>query len=295
MRRPGPIVLLLFFTTTSLLSPQSEFPKLTGPYFGQKLPGRVPEIFAPGIISFPDTKEFACAFSPDGKEFYYTSTGKELDYASVGTTQRIMYSKIEEGRWSKPRPAEFSKGFFAHEPHITFDNLRIFWYWANKNNPGVYHAERTQSGWSGAQYAGPGGFVSSSRDGRIYVGDPRGESWSRVTLADGRFAKYERLPDLIKELRPRFTRIGHPCISPDGTYVVFDVEGGSHLFVSFKDNDGPWSEPADLTEHGFFVNDGITSISPDGKYPFFQRNNDLYWVSTKIIDKLRPKELKNNR
>ena len=76
--------------------------------------------------------------------------------------------------------------------------------------------------------------MSSSRDGRIYVGDMRGESWSQATITDGRFVKYEGLPDLIKKLRPRFIRLGHPCMAPDGGYVVFDVEGGSHLFVSFK-------------------------------------------------------------
>jgi len=295
MKRPAGIVGAFVLAAAMGLSQQQDPLMLSGPYLGQKPPGKVPEIFAPGIISFPDTKEFACSFSPDGKEFYYTSTGKEFDYASVGTTQRIMYSKIVEGYWSKPRPAEFSEGFFAHEPHITFDNQRIFWYWANKNNRGVYNAERTQNGWSEAKYAGPGEFVSSSRDGRIYVGDPRGDSWSRVALADGRFVKYEELPDLIKNFRPKYTRIGHPCIAPDGTYIVFDVAGGSHLFVSFKTNDGIWSEPVDLMEHGFFAEDGITSISPDGKYLFFQRNNDLYWVSSKIIDELRPKESKNNR
>ncbi|OGU61372.1 MAG: hypothetical protein A2V66_15945 [Ignavibacteria bacterium RBG_13_36_8] len=292
MKRVVPLFCLVVLSLSNLLSQQNDFPKLTGPYLGQKPPGNVPELFAPGIISFPDTKEFACGFSPDGKEFYYTSTGKESDYTSVGTTQRILYSKIEEGHWSKPCPAEFSKGFFAHEPHITFDNKRIFWYWANKNNPGVYYAERTQNGWSEAKYAGPGGFVSSSRDGSIYVGDTRGDSWSLVTMADGRFVKYEGLPDLIKELRPKFTRISHPCIAPDESYVVFDVEGGSHLFVSFKNKDDTWSEPVDLTEHGFFRKDGITSISPDGKYLFFQRNNDIYWVYAKLIDELKPDELK---
>jgi len=274
-------ILGLLFLMPSLLSPQpSDFPKLTGPCLGQKPPGRVPEIFAPGVISFPETKEFACAFSPDGKEFYFTS---------VKTTQRIMYSKMEEGGWSRPRPAEFSEGFFAHEPHVTFDNRWIFWWWANKNNPGIYYAERIQTGWSEAKYAGPGHFISSSRDGNFYVGAPRAESWSRVTLTDGRFVEYEELPDLIKYLRPRYDRIWHPCIAPDGSYLIFDVEGGSHMFVSFNENDGTWSEPTDLTEHGFSRDDGITSISPDGKYLFFDRDKDIYWVEAKVIEELRPK------
>ena len=37
---------------------------------------------------------------------------------------------------------------------------------------------------------------------------------------------------------------------------------------------------------------GIASISPDGKYLFFGRNGDIYWVRTKIIEELKPDELK---
>jgi hypothetical protein len=50
---------------------QTDFPKLTGPYLGQKPPGMTPIIFAPGSVSTERT-EFGNAFSPDGGEFYFT-------------------------------------------------------------------------------------------------------------------------------------------------------------------------------------------------------------------------------
>ena len=46
--------------------------------------------------------------------------------------------------------------------------------------------------------------------------------------------------------------------------------------------------------------DRFPAISPDGKYLFFTRYNgyensmDVYWVSAKIIDRLREKENKKN-
>jgi hypothetical protein len=44
--------------------PQKDFPVLKGPYLGQKPPGMIPEIFAPGIVSIPDVTEWSGHFSP---------------------------------------------------------------------------------------------------------------------------------------------------------------------------------------------------------------------------------------
>lgn len=44
---------------------------LRGPYLGQKLPGMTPEVFAPGIVSTPEFREFSGAFTPDGREYHF--------------------------------------------------------------------------------------------------------------------------------------------------------------------------------------------------------------------------------
>jgi len=49
----------------------NEFPVLQGPYFGQKPPGLIPEIFAPGIISISGRHEMGVSFSPDLDEMYF--------------------------------------------------------------------------------------------------------------------------------------------------------------------------------------------------------------------------------
>jgi len=53
---------------------EQNFPKLKGPYLGQKPPGMKPEIFALGIISTAFTEQFAY-FTPDGNELYWLLKG----------------------------------------------------------------------------------------------------------------------------------------------------------------------------------------------------------------------------
>ena len=36
------------------------------------------------------------------------------------------------------------------------------------------------------------------------------------------------------------------------------------------------------------VTENITYVSPDGKYLFFHRTNDIYWVDAEVIHRLRP-------
>ena len=65
------------------------------------------------------------------------------------------------------------------------------------------------------------------------------------------------------------------------------------LFICFRNKDGSWSKAVDFGEDMDF---GIcASLSPDGKYLFFSSTGgipgnkaDIYWVSAKIIETLRP-------
>jgi Tol biopolymer transport system component len=80
----------------------------------------------------------------------------------------------------------------------------------------------------------------------------------------------------------------HPCIALDGSYIIFDVNGGAYMYVSFKSSDGTWREGIDLTQNGFDPLAGGPSISPDGKYLFFALDGDIWWVDIKVIENLRP-------
>ncbi len=148
---------------------------------------------------------------------------------------------------------------------------------------GIYSAERIPDGWSEPKYAGQGVFVSSSRDGQLYLTDM--SSWdtalAKVTFENGLFVQYDRLP-----IEASFGRPAHPCIAPDGSFLLFDVDGGSYLFVVFRNPDGSWSDPIDLTKHGFDPLAGGAYVSPDGKYLFFALRNDIWWVDIKVVEQL---------
>jgi Tol biopolymer transport system component len=91
-------------------------------------------------------------------------------------------------------------------------------------------------------------------------------------------------------IQPPWGEPAHPCIALDGSYIIFDADSGSYLYISFKDAEGNWSEPIDLTEHGLDRKAGGAYISPDGKYLFFALNKDIWWVDIKVIEDLRPTE-----
>lgn len=268
------VVCLNAFIASGLASQQGGSPVRTGPYFGQTPPGSEPEVFAPGLVSLTDTREYGITFSPDGREVYFTR--------ATTTTGGIMVSRWDEDGWTAPTPAAFSAGHAAHEPHVTFDNRRIYWGWRGKPTPdgtsyGIYVSERTPEGWSAAEYAGQGMYVTSSRSGRMYVTAP--PRWERgplaeVTLEGSRFAGLTPIPNLIG---------AHPGVAPDGSYILFD-NGNGMMRVSFLQASGEWGEPVDLTRHGIFPGGFCPSVSPDGEYLFFSHAGDIYWVSTTLIE-----------
>lgn len=266
---------------------------LSGPYLGQRPPGSTAEIFAPGIVSVPDSTEFSGTFSPDGKEYYFYRV-------SADSSSQILFSTVIDGQWTEPEQLLATAGFSAYLPCVTLDNERLYFAWLRPfpdmptDSPaeiGMYVMKRTQTGWSSPVFAGEGTFLSSSRDGQMYITDISsrdvdGKTYlATIALEGERFADYERLP-----IARGSGRQAHPCIAPDGSYLLFDVDGGSYLFVSFRKADGSWGEAIDLTEHGFDPLAGGAYISPDGKYLFFALNDDIWWVDANVIEELRPKE-----
>lgn len=279
-------IVCALFICGLVVPPQSASPGqatgLKGPYLGQPVPGSTPILFAPGVVSQAGFRVSAGAFSADGKEFYFTKGNEQ-----------IMVSRLTGQGWTAPEPFAVSSGRRAFEPHVTRDNKRIYWNWDHPDHPGlsVYFAERTADGWSAPQFAGEGMFVSSSSDGGVYVTHlgAKSDYVSRAVMEGGRIVGYEDLKGGIEKIRARSDSVAHPCVAPDGSYIVFDIDGGPHLFVSFREKDGSWGEAVDLSEHGLDAKAGIASITPDGKYLFFGKDGDLYWVSTRLIEDLRPK------
>jgi hypothetical protein len=102
------ISVLLFMLALTLFSlcqahkkmDKIDFPVLKGPYLGQNQPGRIPEIFARGIISKEKSAEYGGHFSPDGSEFFFTRY-------SPGEHGKIWMARIKNGNWTVPQSISF--------------------------------------------------------------------------------------------------------------------------------------------------------------------------------------------
>jgi Tol biopolymer transport system component len=280
----------LFLLAGNLPVRENGFSKLAGPYLGQRPPGMTPELFAPGIVSSPEFVDFKGSFSPDGNEYYFY----RLSHPSDELIPTIFFTKVENGVWTEPAPLPISQGTSAFHPCISSDNKWLFFFWQfgqGQNRPsGFYASARTDTGWSSPRYAGKGMYLTSDRSGQLYTtdsvwGNQPKHYLAKVTFRNGVFSNYERL-----HIDPHYENQTHPCIAPDGSYIIFDinVENGS-LYVSFKDKGGKWGEAIDLTRHGFKPDARGAYVSPDGKYLFFSYHGDIWWVDIRVIENLRPR------
>jgi hypothetical protein len=289
-------VVTLCFT----INAQQKTTDLNGPYLGQVLPGMTPELFAPGIISTA-AHEFSCCFSPDGNEFYFARRHPELNQTV------IMFSKQINGIWTEPEVAPFTSNQFTFEPFVTPDNKRLYFQMGKVIDRALQmftmYVDKTEKGWG--EIKDPGEVfnpmktmhISGTLNGTIYTTDISGgmgtESLGIIRKENGVYKRLEKLgPPLNDEKLSQ-----HPWIAPDESYIIFSVrrpgqQPESVLSCSFRKKDGSWSEPKELKMS--ISNPGQPFITGDGKYLFFtsieNRQGDIYWVSAKIIEEIKPKE-----
>ncbi len=317
-------VLLIFLLVFNSCTKKDDFPLLKGPYLGQKPPGMTPEIFAPGIISTGYNERIA-AFTPDGREFYYSLYG--------APHMIILFTKEENGRWTKPQVASFS-GKYRSEFNISPDgNKIVFWSRQPLDSIGpetetghTWIVERSGSGWSEPKPLRPDlyGYSSFSSNGNLYFNSDRENGmggWDVYVakLIDGEYGEPENLGEAINGE-------GHeidPFIAPDESYLIFlrRPEDDFIVYVSFRKADGSWTKAKKMDEP---INSSAwelcPTITPDGKYFFFTSYRslhksyseepltyedkirilnspgnglgDIYWVDAKIIEQHKPDELK---
>ncbi|MFC1724440.1 MBL fold metallo-hydrolase [candidate division KSB1 bacterium] len=265
---------------------------LQGKYLGQTPPGIEPKVFAPGIVSTRGGFEFSCTFATDGKEFYFNRG------------PHIMVCRWEKDGWTAPEFAPFNTQNLDHEPHITPDGKRLF-FGSRRPRPGVKEGEepygihvmeRTKNGWSEPKYHGPGMYVTTAKNGNIYLEemDPQTEQDGIIVsrFIKGKYVEFELLGGGVNTPAPG----GHPCIAPDESFIIFDSrrpggQGVGDFYVCFRKEDGTWSKAINLGDRINTPGGNMcASLSPDGKYIFYHTRKDIYWVDAKIIENLKPDE-----
>lgn len=280
---------------------------------GQPLSGAAPQVFAPGIVSTDYHEHSAPAFSPDGREVFW-SLWRRPDQ---GEPQVIVTMRREpDGSWSAPAVAPFSGRFVDGGPVQSADARRLYFYSTRPTPEGptrddLWFVERQSHGWSEPQCLG---FVarfagmksvyqpSVARNGTLYfvarpADGPNRFLIYRAELVDGGYPRAELLPPGIND--PRASANWTPWIALDESFLLFssnrrDPEADyGDLYVARRQPDGNWNEPVALGEP---VNSGVQErfpvVSPDGEYLFFTRPttdhaDDIYWVRTASVPPLR--------
>ena len=284
-----------------------------GEYFGQTEVSSTPQLFSPGIVSSVFLEHSPVEFSPDGKEAYWTS-----DLRDFGPTEgKIYFSRQLEGRWTSPRIAPFSKKKNCYNPVFSHDGKKIYFLAviptanAEEPVPNIFVAERKEEGWSEPQIVeipNIRGYLmtqfSIARDGTLYYAinpEEDEKSWDiyRSKLVKGNYSEPKNLGGSIST--PYWD--SYPYIDREQRYLIFtsvgrpDSFGGMDLYISFRRDDGSWTEAINMGDKINSNNvDTFANVSPDDKWLFFvsgrNGNVDVYWMDAKIICKLKPKDLK---
>lgn len=249
-------------------------------YLGQELPGDIPVKFAPGIVSTDD----------DDSCFEISASGKEIVFSRE--MKIYIIKRDQNGVWSSPSPLSFSGG----ETSFSKDGSKIYFN-SRDHFPGakfplnVWVTQKLDDRWDNPFPLGEPVTNQTvhappvAGNGNIYA-----SGIIRLKFIDGKYQLPEQLKPEIKGT--------HPFISADESYMIFDkrpmIEGNpADLFITFRNPDETWTEPVRLGDKintpALETNAFVTS---DGKYMFFTRKFDVYWVNADFIRKIKNQLLK---
>lgn len=277
--------------------------EMEGKYMGQKVPGKTPKMFSPNFIS-TEEQEFGSVFNKEGTEFYFG--------VDIGGRNEIRFTKMEENQWTPPRILLSDERFSYNDPFLSNDENRLYFI-SNSALDGkgeikdvdIWYVERIDDGWSepinsgsNINTSGNEYYISFTNDGTMYFAS-NGHVRKDTTRTDhdiyyAKFIDHEfQEPVLLDSAVNTTDYEADVFISPDESYIIFCAtrDGGfgrGDLYISFKNANGNWTKAVDMgnkinTEHYEYC----PFVSQDGKYLFYTSNQDIYWISTEIINELK--------
>lgn len=283
--------LLCFCLTACQSETKVETKVLHSPYFGLA-PTETPQILAPEIISTSLT-EYNGTFSPDGREFFYTS--------EAGGKGHIVYTRLDSlDNWTTPQIASFSGTHSEYDPLFSPDGTSLYFSSerpVNDSSPEgpthIWRVEKTAAGWGEPIHiplTGQGDFFSSiTTAGDIYFNTWNTGEILKATATDSGY-HVSALPEIIN------SRIdaGDAFISPNEEYLIYrsyynDGYGRGDLYISFKVN-GEWTAPENLGEP---INSQSHEMCPfvttDGKMFIFASDRMADYYASKDLEGLKQK------
>ena len=275
-------------------------------YLGQTPPELTPKKFAAGVVSTDNHEHSSLAISPDGTEIYWALWRRPDE----GLPQVIVFVRKEGEEWSAPQIASFSGIYNDGGPVFSSDGQRLYFYSKRpsqrENEPesqDIWFVQKHNKGWSAPKNVGAPINTeklevspSIASDGTLYFvkyheGVEGGMGIYCAEYSDDHYLEPKALDTNINSQYHDWI----PYIAPAQSYLVFSSNrpggyGTFDLYVAFRENDGSWAEPQNLgKEINTEDQERFPGVSPDGKYLFFTRGSDVYWVSSMVIEQLRPR------
>lgn len=292
--------LICLIVSLSVSSASAQRPALPrGFYFGQAPPGDAPVLFAPDVLGFNGGYHSTIAFSPGRRAAYWTQMSMDA-----------WTTRMEGDSWTVPRRVTFGMAEDVTEVALAPSGNRAFFLSSEstvsdpEERERIWWVERRGDGWSEPRpmqdeiIAHPTHWdFSVALNNNLYFTSlatgVRGRGDVYVARFDGE--RYAEPTDIGPEINSDGDEIC-PFVSPDESFLIFSRSGpetsGLDLFVSFRNDNGTWSEAVSL---GAPVNSERNEISPvispDGEYLFFTSSRTrrmlVYWVDSAVIDRLR--------
>ncbi len=269
-----------------------QFTDLFGDYLGQTTPGDTAVIFAPGIVSIENSSEHCLAVSPKGDEMFFTS-------GSGWPNSKIMHVKKLGVKWLPAKPAVFLANDCATQPAFSPDGKYLYFSSSRGKSDirqySIWRCRKTGNEWSDPEHVieMSGDLImlfhpSVDYDGSVYFlrwDFPNQTGDLYVAKVSG-----DRLAEPVKLSFPINTEFSEvrPTVDPLGRYMLFVSDrpggfGGKDVYVCYKNPDETWTIPQNLgSELNTPDDDDVFTISPDGKYWFFEKNDDIYWRESSL-------------
>ena len=270
-----------------------------------------PSLFAPGIVSTPDSGEAFGTLTPDGREFYFT---RHHDFAR----HHIMVTRLVQGQWTRPELVPISGNYNDREPRLSPDGRRLYFSsnrpiasgdTARRRDLDLWFSDRQSNGeWSAPRHiqgvnsdandfspvvtANGTLYFISARAGAIgSVAKPYNVWHARpIDLANGVWAAPENAGPAVNAgfetnvfVTPNDSLI---LVSRDGAP---DGLGGDDVYISRRVN-GEWQqlrhlpEPINSKEYEYGP-----ALSADGTWFFFTSHRtgkgDIYRISAGELDR----------
>ena len=298
VRGASTFLITLFLLSISCQQQNTKKPPSTDKYPFKTTSDTIATKFAPDIVSLPESAEFGITFTQDMKTLFFTSKRNGDNNFSIYT------SRFKNNKWQRATIATFSGTYFDADAFIDQKSGRLYFFSMRPigndtvplKMPNIWYTQKKGHSWMKPKMVEGG--INSRTSGEGYLSLT--ESTTMYLSTVGRLK--EKKHDIFKSTyinqkfsKPEYVEIdietdfSNPYISPKEDFLIIDSRqpgglGGNDLYFVQRIRGNTWSKPVNM---GSKINtagdEGTPSLSPDGKWFFFSRDGDIYFIGAEAV------------